>query len=91
MYETCVEEIKKYKGPSLESYPVLQEFIYVFEKIQNFPPKRYNDFCIDLMLGDAPFSKIPYIMSTLELKDLQMQLEEPLKKEFINPSVSPCG
>jgi hypothetical protein len=30
-------------------------------------------------------------MSTLELKELQMQLEEILKKGYICPSVSPLG
>jgi hypothetical protein len=30
-------------------------------------------------------------MSTLELKELQMQLEELLKKGYIHPSVSPWG
>jgi hypothetical protein len=30
-------------------------------------------------------------MSTLELKELQMKLEEILKKGYIHPSVSPWG
>ena len=34
-------------------------------------------------------SKTPYRMSTTELKELQMQLEELLKKGYIRPSVSP--
>jgi hypothetical protein len=36
-------------------------------------------------------SNTPYKMGTLELKDLQMQLEELLKKGYICPSVSPWG
>jgi hypothetical protein len=36
-------------------------------------------------------SKTPYRMSTPELKELQMQLEEILKKGYIRPSVSPWG
>jgi hypothetical protein len=43
------------------------------------------------MLGAAPVSKTPYRMSTIELKELQMQLEEILKKGYIHPSVSPWG
>jgi hypothetical protein len=39
----------------------------------------------------APMSKTPYRMSTPELKELQMQLEELLKKGYICPSVSPWG
>ena len=43
------------------------------------------------MPGAAPVSKTPYIMSTPELKELQMQHEELMKKGYIRPSVSPWG
>jgi hypothetical protein len=43
------------------------------------------------MLGEAPVSKTPYMMSTPELKELQMKLEDILKKGYIHPSVSPWG
>jgi hypothetical protein len=43
------------------------------------------------MPGATPVSKTPYRMSTPELKELQMQLEELLKKGYIHPSVSPWG
>ena len=36
-------------------------------------------------------SKAPYRMSTLEMLDLKMQLQELLKKKYIGPSVSPSG
>jgi hypothetical protein len=36
-------------------------------------------------------SKNPYRMSTPELKELQMQLKELMKKGYICPSVSPWG
>jgi hypothetical protein len=39
----------------------------------------------------SPVSKTPYKMGTPELKELQMQLEELLKKGYIHPSVSPWG
>jgi hypothetical protein len=39
----------------------------------------------------ALVSKYPYRMSTLEMKELQLQLEELLKKGYIRPSVSPWG
>ena len=35
--------------------------------------------------------KAPYRMSTLELKELQLQLEDLMKKGYIHPSVSPWG
>jgi hypothetical protein len=43
------------------------------------------------MLGATPVSKTPYRMSTPELKELQMKLEEILKNGYIRPSVSPWG
>jgi hypothetical protein len=60
-------------------------------EILGFPPKRDIDFSIDLMPRAALVSKTPYSMSTLELKELQIQLEELLKKGYIRPSVSPWG
>jgi hypothetical protein len=36
-------------------------------------------------------SRAPYIMSTLELVELKLQLKEMLDKGYIRPSVSPCG
>jgi hypothetical protein len=41
-----------------------------------------------MMSGASP-SKTPYKMSTPELKELKMKLEELLKKGYIHPSVSP--
>jgi hypothetical protein len=43
------------------------------------------------MPREAPVSKYPYIMSTRELKELQLQLEELSKKGYIHPSMSPWG
>lgn len=53
------------------------------------PPKTNIDLSIDLVPGVSLVSKTPYRMSTPELKELQMQLEELLKKGYICPSVSP--
>jgi hypothetical protein len=53
------------------------------------PRKRDIDFSIDLVLGSTPVSKDPYKMGTPELKELQIQLEEVLKKGYTHPSVSP--
>jgi hypothetical protein len=89
LYATHVEESDNTQGPSLEDFSVLQEFEDVFQERPIFPPKREIDFSIDLVPGVAPVSKTPYRMSTLELKELQMQLEELLKKGYIRLSVSP--
>jgi hypothetical protein len=63
----------------------------VFKEILGLPPKRDIDFSINLMSGATHVSKTPYSMSTLELKELHMQLEELVKKMYIRPSVSPWG
>ena len=73
----------------MRDYLVLQKFVDVFQEIPGMPPRRDIDFVIDLVLGTVPSSKVPYRMSTSELKELQMQLEQLLKEGYIKPSVSP--
>ena len=91
MFATHMEEEAKDKVASIEYHPILRDFEDAFREFSGFPPKRDIDFSIDLVLGVAPMSKTPYRMGTLELKELQMQLEELLKKGYILPSVSPWG
>eukprot|EP00253_Pinus_taeda_P019990 PITA_19990 len=70
----------------------VQEFTDVFpEEIPGLPPRRNIDFTIELIPGVAPVSRAPYRMSTPELTELKMQLQELLDKEYIHPSVSPWG
>jgi hypothetical protein len=88
---THVDELENTKGPNLEEFLAIQEFEYVFQEIPRFPPRREIDLYIYLVPGIAPVSKTPCKMSTPELKELQMQLEELLKKGYIRPSVSPWG
>ena len=75
-----MEETPKDKVPNLEDHAVLENFEDVFKEVLGLPPKRDIDFSINLMPGAALVSKTPYRMSTPELRDLQMQLEELLKK-----------
>jgi hypothetical protein len=91
IFAAHMEETPKYKVPNLEDYAVLEDFEDVFKEVPRLPPRRDIDFSINLMPGAAPVSKNPYRISTPELKDLQMQLEEILKKGYICPSVSPWG
>jgi hypothetical protein len=91
LYAAHVEKPNNTKGPSLEDVSILQEFKDVFQEIPRLPPRRETDFSIDLVPGATLVSKTPYKMSTLELKELQMQLEEFLKKGYICLSVSPWG
>jgi len=63
-----VEEVSEEKGPSLEQYPVLQEFKVVFpKKLPGLPPKRELDFTIELKPNVEPIFNTPYRMATLEL------------------------
>ena len=55
------------------------------------PPKRDIDFIIDVFPGVAPVSKAPYRMSTPEMLELKMQLQELLENKYIQLSVSPWG
>jgi hypothetical protein len=86
-----MEETPKDKVPNLEDHAFLEDFEDVFKEVPGLPPKRDIDFSINLIHGAAPVSKTPYRMSTPKLKELQMQLEEILKKGYICPSVSPWG
>jgi hypothetical protein len=89
--ETHLTETPRDKVPNLEVYVVLEYLEDVFKEVPRLPPRRDIDFSINLMLGATPISKTPYRISTLELKELQMHLEELLKKGYIHPSVSPWG
>eukprot|EP00253_Pinus_taeda_P002988 PITA_02988 len=80
----------KNKTATLENIPVIQEFADVFsEEILGLPPKRDKDFTIELVLGVDSVFQAPYRMSTIELKELKMQLHELLDKNYIRPSVLP--
>ena len=78
--------------PRLEDYQVLQEFKDVFpDEIPGLPPKRDINFIIEVVPGAAPVYKTAYRMSTLEMLELKMQLQELLEKKYIRPSVSSWG
>ena len=49
------------------------------------------DFSIELILGVAPTLKTSYKMSTLELVELKLQINEMPDNGYIRPSVSPLG
>jgi hypothetical protein len=60
-----MEDPIKDKEPSIEYYPILKEYDYIFGEFPGFPPKRDIDLSIELMHGSASMSKIPYRISTL--------------------------
>ena len=76
----------------LEDIPIVKDYPDVFsEDLPGLPPEREMEFTIDLAPGTAPISKAPYRMAPMELKELNIQLQELLDKGFIRPSVSPWG
>jgi hypothetical protein len=91
LFASHVEEASIDAVSKIGDHDVLTEFKDVFHEVPGLPPKRDINFSINLMPGVAPVLKSPYRMSTPELKELQLQLEEILKKGYIHPSVSPWG
>ncbi|XP_069145526.1 uncharacterized protein [Solanum lycopersicum] len=78
------------KTPSLESVPVVSEFLEVFPKdLPGVPPEREINFEIDLLQNTQPISVPPYIVAPAELNELKGQLNDLLDKGFIKPSISP--
>jgi hypothetical protein len=64
---------KRQKGQALNIFWYCNQFEDIFQEILGLPLKMEIDFSIDLVPGVASVSKTHYIMSTLELKELQMQ------------------
>ena len=85
LYAAQVLEVTENETPRLEDIRVLQEF----NDVPGLPPKRDIDFTIDLVPGAALVSKEPYMMNTLELLELKIQLQELSEKKYIRPSLSP--
>ena len=76
----------------LENILVVKDFMDVFpEELLGIPPERKLDLSIDILPGTTPTSRAPYRMAQTELKELKIQLQELMDKEFIRPSVSPWG
>jgi hypothetical protein len=92
LYAIKVLDSLEEKKPSLEYHAILREYRDVFpEEVPGLPPRRDIYFSIELALGAMPVSRTPYRMSTLELVELKIQLNEMMDKGYIWPSVSPWG
>ena len=61
------------------------------KEFPGLPPQIEIEFAIDVVSSATPASITPYRMASVELKELKLQLQELLEKEFIRPSVSPWG
>jgi hypothetical protein len=55
------------------------------------PPERAIQFKIELQPGTALVAEAPYKMSLVEMKELKVQLQGLLDKDYIYPSTSPWG
>ena len=76
----------------VEKIPVVREFPNVFpEELLGIPLEREVGLSIEIVSGKAPVYRAPYGMAPVELKELKVQLQELLDKEFVRPSVSPWG
>src|SRR5688572_14148163 len=91
--QPCLDQmVKKTRAVTLESIPVVNEFLDVFlEDLPGLPPDRAVEFTIELEPGTAPISRRPYRMPPKELAELKTQLQELLDKGFVRPSTSPWG
>jgi hypothetical protein len=71
---------------------VIWEFLDVFpDDLPGMPPESAIKFKIEIQPGTAPIAKSPYKMSTVEMKELKIQLHVLLDKGYIHPSTSPWG
>ncbi|WMV54414.1 hypothetical protein MTR67_047799 [Solanum verrucosum] len=78
--------------PTLESVPIVNEFLKVFlDDLPSIPIEKEIDFGIDLLPDRQPICISPYRMALIELKELKDQLKDLLDKGFIRPSISPWG
>ena len=58
-------------------------------ELPGLPPHRDVDFTIELYPDTSPISMTPHRMTTAELQELKVQLQELLDMGFIGPSTSP--
>ena len=78
--------------PSVSDIPTVSDFPDVFpEEFLGLSPQREIEFAIDVVPSATPASITPYRMAPVELKELNLQLQELLEKGFIRSSVSPWG
>ncbi|GJT95740.1 putative reverse transcriptase domain-containing protein [Tanacetum coccineum] len=83
---------KRSKEKRLEDVPIIHDFLEMFhEDFLGLPPPRQVEFRIDLVPGAAPVARAPYRLAPSEIRELSIQLQELLEKEFIRPSSSPWG
>ena len=77
---------------TIDCIPMVCEFVEVFLKeLPCLPSHKEIDFSIELYPGIDPITIAPYRMAPVELKELNIQLQESQSKRFIQPSTLPWG
>ncbi|GKF97286.1 hypothetical protein Tco_0293107, partial [Tanacetum coccineum] len=73
----------KVNEPKLEDIPIVRKFPGVFPKdLTGLPPSREVEFCIDLIPGAMPATKLPYRLAPIEMQELSNQLKELQEKDY---------
>ncbi|GKA29514.1 putative reverse transcriptase domain-containing protein [Tanacetum coccineum] len=82
----------KSKEKRMEDVPVIRDFPEVFPKeLPGLPQPRQVEFRIDLVPRATPIAHAPYRLAPSEMRELSVQLQEPLENGFIRLSSSPWG
>ena len=74
-------------------FDVLQDFEDVFldEVLPGLPPKRGIEHQIDLVPGASLPNRAAYRSNLEETKEIQRQVEDLIKKGYVQESLSPCS
>jgi len=74
-------------------FDVLQDFEDVFldEVLPGLPPKRGIEHQIDLVPGASLPNRAAYRTNLEETKEIQRQVEDLIKKGYVQESLSPCS
>lgn len=75
---------KKRKEKKIEYIPQVCDYLAVFlEDLHGLPLARQIEFQIDLIIGETPMAKSPYMLAQFKMQKLYSQLQELLDKGFI--------
>jgi hypothetical protein len=81
-----------FQGGSVIDIHVVRQFLDAFPNdLLGIPLDRGIVFKIKLQPGSAPIAKNLYWMLPMEMKELKIQLQGLLDKDYICPSTSPWG
>nr|GFD25170.1 putative reverse transcriptase domain-containing protein [Tanacetum cinerariifolium] len=82
----------KSKEKQMKDMTVIRDFLEVFpEELPGIPPSRKVEFQTYLVPGATPVARAPYRLTPSKMKELSVQQQQLLEKEFIHSSSSPSG